>query len=65
MSKNVVYEGHANKPRYMVERGSHESQSWTGQRSFPSLSQAKANAAQWEREGYDTRIVQIGKEVSR
>ena len=66
MAGTVVYEGHATRPRFCVEWGSHETQTWSGKGdSHTDFSAARAEAKERERQGYDTRIIQHGKEVSK
>lgn len=66
MSESVVYEGYAKSPVFRVEFGSHEHHRWSSRGdAYTSLESAKREAARHEARGLDTRIVQIGIEVSR
>lgn len=63
MSSNIVYEGRAKSPRYAVEWGSAEDDSWRSKgSSYSTLEEAKAEAARWESEGFDTRVRLVSKE---
>lgn len=57
MSSNIVYEGRAKSPRYAVEWGSAEDDSWRSKgSSYSTVDDAKAEARKWEEHGYDTRV---------
>lgn len=66
MAGVVVYEGYAKFPQYRVEYGHHGRKTWSCRGdSYSSLKDAKREASRHEARGYDTRIVQVGKEISR
>lgn len=63
MSSNIVYEGRAKSPRYAVEWGSAENDSWCARgSSYLTADDAKAEARKWEEHGYDTRVRLVSKE---
>ena len=66
MAGVVVYEGYAKFPQYRVEYGHHGRETWAVMvNSHSSLKDAKREASRHEARGYDTRIIQVGKEISR
>lgn len=66
MSSHVVYEGSAKSPLYEVQWGNREKQAWASRGAhYSSLDDAKKEAARWEMNGHDTRIVQLRKEVAQ